>query len=221
MSLFDPSPEYLEESMRPPDVSKYAMRPSVTSLTAKSRINTVELGVQDPSGGSVLPVQLGPRFNMSREVKREVGFGSQSSELRTRDLPLLPLRSRRRCETYALWLHGGHRVVGRSPLPLDLDSVDKCCVQCGFPYSIDDTILNRVWYGIACEIRHVWLLSKRVDKSRLSQPWWYSVERWRDEEEGEDDLIEVELAELENLGEGWVREASGDSIFLMRQSDDL
>ncbi|KAM7184497.1 hypothetical protein V8F33_012958 [Rhypophila sp. PSN 637] len=71
------------------------------------------------------------------------------------------------------------------------------------------------------KIRHAWLSSKRVDKSRLSQPWWSSVERWRDEEEGEDDLIEVELAELEDLDEGWVREASGDSIFLVRQSDEL
>lgn len=76
-------------------------------------------------------------------------------------------------------------------------------------------------YGIACKIRHAWLSSKLVDKPRLSQPWWYSVERLRDEEEGEDDLIEVELAELEDLDEGWVREASGGSIFLVRQSDEL
>jgi len=71
------------------------------------------------------------------------------------------------------------------------------------------------------KVRHAWLSSKRVDKSRLSQPWWSSVERWRDEEEGEDDVIEVELAQVEGLDEGWVREVSGDEVFLVRQSEEF
>lgn len=71
------------------------------------------------------------------------------------------------------------------------------------------------------KVRHAWLSSKRVDKSRLSQPWWSSVERWRDEEEGEDDVIKVELAQLEDLDEGLMREASGNAVFLVRQSDEF
>jgi hypothetical protein len=70
------------------------------------------------------------------------------------------------------------------------------------------------------KVCHAWLSSKRVDKSRLSQPWWSSVEKWRDEEEGEDDIIEVGLAELEDLDERWVREASGDEVFLVPQSEE-
>ncbi len=70
------------------------------------------------------------------------------------------------------------------------------------------------------KLRHAWLSTKRVDKTRLSKPWWSSVERWRDEEEGEDDVIEVELVQLDDLDEGWVKEASGDEVFFICQSDE-
>jgi len=70
------------------------------------------------------------------------------------------------------------------------------------------------------KIRHAWLSSKRVDKSRLSQPWWFSVERWRDEEEGEDDIIEVELTQVEDLDEGWIKEVSGDEVLLIRSFEE-
>ena len=70
------------------------------------------------------------------------------------------------------------------------------------------------------KIRHSWLSSKRVDKSRLSQPWWFSVEKWRGEEEGEDDIIEVELTQVEDLDEGWTREVSGDEVLLIREFEE-
>lgn len=70
------------------------------------------------------------------------------------------------------------------------------------------------------KIRHSWLSSKRVDKSRLSQPWWFSVEKWRGEEEGEDDIIEVELTQVEGLDEGWTREVSGDEVLLIRVCEE-
>ena len=71
------------------------------------------------------------------------------------------------------------------------------------------------------KIRHTWLSSKFIDKTRLSRSWWFSVERWRDEEEGEDDIIEVALTELEGPDEeGWVKEVSGDEVFLTRSFEE-
>jgi hypothetical protein len=70
------------------------------------------------------------------------------------------------------------------------------------------------------QIRHAWLSSKRVDKARLSQPWWFSVERWRDEEEGEDDIIELKLTQVDGPDEGWVKEVRGDEVLLTRSFED-
>ncbi|KAH8198864.1 hypothetical protein TruAng_006972 [Truncatella angustata] len=64
-----------------------------------------------------------------------------------------------------------------------------------------------------CKISHSWFSSKRVDTSRLSKPWWSSVERWRDEDDGEDDIIEVELSQVEDLDEKWAKVVSGDEVF--------
>lgn len=53
---------------------------------------------------------------------------------------------------------------------------------------------------------HRWLSSKHVDNSRLSGVrQWSSMERSRDEEDGEDDVIEVELTEVDGLDLGSAR----------------
>ncbi|KAL2136725.1 hypothetical protein VTI74DRAFT_1766 [Chaetomium olivicolor] len=47
------------------------------------------------------------------------------------------------------------------------------------------------------KICHSWLSSKHIDKSRLSKVrQWPSIDRARDEEDGVDDIIEVELADV-------------------------
>lgn len=65
-----------------------------------------------------------------------------------------------------------------------------------------------------CEIRHAWLSSKHIDKARLSNVrQWSTMERARDEEDGEDDIIEVELEEIDQLDSGdWDKLTVEDSI---------
>ncbi|RTE73086.1 hypothetical protein BHE90_012485 [Fusarium euwallaceae] len=53
---------------------------------------------------------------------------------------------------------------------------------------------------------HRWLSSKHVDNSRLSGVrQWSSMERSRDEEDGEDDVVEVELTEVDGSDLGSAR----------------
>jgi len=67
------------------------------------------------------------------------------------------------------------------------------------------------------KVCHRWLSSKRVDKSRLSKVChWPPVERSRDEEDGEDDIVEVELTELQGLGGDWDKEVVGDEVLFIR-----
>ncbi|WAO94559.1 Hypothetical protein NCS54_01214800 [Fusarium falciforme] len=71
---------------------------------------------------------------------------------------------------------------------------------------------------------HRWLSSKHVDNSRLSGVrQWSSVERSRDEEDGEDDVIEVELTEVDDLDgdlDGdWDKEVVGNETIFMRSSE--
>jgi hypothetical protein len=48
------------------------------------------------------------------------------------------------------------------------------------------------------KVCHRWLSSRRIDKAFLSKnPRWVSYERYRDDEEGEEDIIEAETMELE------------------------
>lgn len=85
---FNPSQKYLEESMKQDDVHDYivgsgfdpvyvvtglktARGPAVRMFRSKSRNAKVEMGVQGPTG---LPIELGPRFNISREARQEMGF---------------------------------------------------------------------------------------------------------------------------------------------------
>lgn len=64
---------------------------------------------------------------------------------------------------------------------------------------------------------HRWLSSKHVDNSRLSGVrQWPSMERSRDEEDGEDDIIEVEMTEVDGLDEDWDKEVVGNQAVFMR-----
>ncbi|KAH6635865.1 hypothetical protein F5144DRAFT_159504 [Chaetomium tenue] len=68
---------------------------------------------------------------------------------------------------------------------------------------------------------HSWLSSKHIDKSRLSKVChWPSMDRARDEEEGEDDIIEVELADVQGLDGDWDREVVDGEVLYMRSFDE-
>ncbi|EXM14337.1 hypothetical protein RAB80_016453 [Fusarium oxysporum f. sp. vasinfectum] len=73
------------------------------------------------------------------------------------------------------------------------------------------------------KIRHRWLSSKSTDTFRLSKsPRWSSVERSRDEEDGEDDIIKVEAAPLSENGlDGkWDKmDALGGEVLLIRAGE--
>lgn len=85
---FNPSQKYMEDSMNQDDVKEYvagsgydpvymvtglktARGPSVRMAKGRNWGVTVEFGLQQPGG---LPVELGPKFNTSKEVRREMGF---------------------------------------------------------------------------------------------------------------------------------------------------
>lgn len=85
---FNPSLEYMEESMNQDDVKdhvvgsgydpvymvtglKTARGPSVRMSKSKKLKGTVELGLHEPGG---LPIELGPKFNISKEKRQEMGF---------------------------------------------------------------------------------------------------------------------------------------------------
>ncbi len=72
------------------------------------------------------------------------------------------------------------------------------------------------------KVRHRWLSSNSIDTSRLSKsPRWSSVERGRDEEDGEDDIIEVETIPVEELDGRWQRqEVLGGEILLIRMEEE-
>ncbi|SCO78512.1 uncharacterized protein FRV6_02725 [Fusarium oxysporum] len=64
---------------------------------------------------------------------------------------------------------------------------------------------------------HRRLSSKHVDNSRLSEVrQWSSMERSRDEEDGKDDVIEVELTVVDCLDGDWDKEVVGDQIMFIR-----
>lgn len=70
------------------------------------------------------------------------------------------------------------------------------------------------------KIRHKWLSSKTIDTSRLSKsPRWASVERGRDEEDGEDDIIEVEAIPLDGLDGKWDEQEVADGETLLIRAD--
>jgi hypothetical protein len=69
------------------------------------------------------------------------------------------------------------------------------------------------------KVQHRWLSSSSIDTSRLSKsPRWSSVERGRDEEDGQDDIIEVEMIPAEELDGKWQRqEVPGGETLLIRE----
>ncbi|KAB5581200.1 hypothetical protein GE09DRAFT_988271 [Coniochaeta sp. 2T2.1] len=61
------------------------------------------------------------------------------------------------------------------------------------------------------KIRHQWLSSKHVDKARLSDVrQWSSMERARDEEDGEDDIVEVDFTDVHELDGDWDKQTVND-----------
>ncbi|KJZ74125.1 hypothetical protein HIM_06574 [Hirsutella minnesotensis 3608] len=64
---------------------------------------------------------------------------------------------------------------------------------------------------------HRWLSSNKLDQSQLSKlPRWASVETWRDAEDDEDDVIEVELTqELDLDGEWHQQQVAGDELLFI------
>lgn len=67
------------------------------------------------------------------------------------------------------------------------------------------------------KLRYRWLSSNNIDKSRLSKsPRWSCLERGRDEEDGEDDIIEVNTEELGQLDGEWERREAGEEVLLAR-----
>jgi hypothetical protein len=67
------------------------------------------------------------------------------------------------------------------------------------------------------KLSHRWLSSKDIDKSRLSKEChWSAIERARDAEDGEDDIIEVKLTYIQDLGGDWEKEVVGDAVLFMR-----
>jgi hypothetical protein len=69
------------------------------------------------------------------------------------------------------------------------------------------------------KVCHRWLSSKHVDNCRLSNMHqWTSMDRWRDEGDGEDDIVEVELTKLQDLGDDWDKEVVQGEILLIRSN---
>jgi hypothetical protein len=92
-----------------------------------------------------------------------------------------------------------------------LDSTQSCFVApgeqvCAFQYR---------------KVRHRWLSSNSIDTLRLSKSprWWYSTERGRDEEDGQDDIIEVEAIPVDELDGVWDREEADGEILLIRSEE--
>ncbi|KAH6714762.1 hypothetical protein BKA61DRAFT_605795 [Leptodontidium sp. MPI-SDFR-AT-0119] len=85
---FNPSQEYMKESMGQPDVKdhvvgsdfepvfmvtglKMARGPSVKMSKGRKAKVKVEVGLQQPGG---VPLEVGPKFNSEKEVRQEMGF---------------------------------------------------------------------------------------------------------------------------------------------------
>lgn len=63
---------------------------------------------------------------------------------------------------------------------------------------------EQVWAVEYRELCHKWLSTKHIDNFRLSSVrQWPCMERMRDDEDGEEDVIEVELINMEGLGDDY------------------
>ena len=69
------------------------------------------------------------------------------------------------------------------------------------------------------KICYRWLSSKRVDKSRLSKMYhWPAVEISRAGVDGEDDIIEVKLGDVQGLDGDWDTEVVDNEVLIMRSA---
>jgi len=69
------------------------------------------------------------------------------------------------------------------------------------------------------KVRHRWLSSRNVDKEFLSKaPRWKSYYEYRGDEEEEENIIEVETAELGEADDNWDRDVESGEILLFSSS---
>ncbi|PWI64075.1 hypothetical protein PCL_00007 [Purpureocillium lilacinum] len=72
-------------------------------------------------------------------------------------------------------------------------------------------------YWTLQSVRRDWLSSKRIEKSRLSDVrQWPSMERARDGEDGEDDIIKVRVEDMDSLDGNWDKQSVQDEIPFIR-----
>ncbi len=66
------------------------------------------------------------------------------------------------------------------------------------------------------KICYGWLPSKHIDKAQLSNVrQWPLMDRARDEEDGEDDIIEVKSSEVPSLEGEWDKEVVDGEVFYL------
>jgi hypothetical protein len=69
------------------------------------------------------------------------------------------------------------------------------------------------------KICHRWLSSRSINKATLAKtPRWSAGDRWRDEEEGVEDILEVETTDLGRLEGEWDEEVADDETLLLQLS---
>jgi hypothetical protein len=67
------------------------------------------------------------------------------------------------------------------------------------------------------KIRHRWLSSKNIDKATLAkEPRWFAGDRLRDEEEGVEDILEVDTEDLDLPESEWDQQTVDGEIFTLR-----
>lgn len=67
------------------------------------------------------------------------------------------------------------------------------------------------------KVRHRWLSSRGIDTATLAKtPRWSAGDRWRYEEEGVEDILEVETMDLGRLEGEWDEEVSDNETLLQR-----
>jgi len=70
------------------------------------------------------------------------------------------------------------------------------------------------------KICHKWLSSKHIDKSRLSKVcYWPSIYRVRGNVGGEEDIVEDELADVQDLDVDWDKEVVDGEVLFIRSFD--
>jgi len=69
------------------------------------------------------------------------------------------------------------------------------------------------------KVCHRWLSSRSIDKTMLAKtPRWSAGDRWRDEEEGVEDILEVETTDLGRLEGEWDEEIVDDETLILQLS---